>query len=98
MDSNPDVELIHDEEAAVKYMTWDTNQWISFDDAETFQEKLNWAKDVGFSGSLIWASDQGKLSRPSRAYNPSIVLSCWNPRGLTNVCQMTTNGQPIRRF
>jgi GH18 family chitinase len=76
MDSNPDVELIHDEEAAVKYMTWDTNQWISFDDAESFQEKLDWAKDVGFSGSLIWALDQGKLSRASRAYKPSILLSC----------------------
>lgn len=56
---NPSAELIHDEEAAVKYLTWDNNQWISFDDADTFQEKLDWANDVGLGGSLIWASDQG---------------------------------------
>lgn len=56
---NPSAQLIHDEEAAVKYLTWNNNQWISFDDAETFQEKLDWANDVGLGGSLIWASDQG---------------------------------------
>jgi chitinase len=47
----------HDEEAAVKYMTWDNDQWISYDDADTFKQKKEWANNVGFSGSLIWASD-----------------------------------------
>lgn len=42
----------------MKYFTWNTNQWISYDDKETFQQKLEWADGIGFSGSLIWASDQ----------------------------------------
>ncbi|KAH7317114.1 symbiotic chitinase [Stachybotrys elegans] len=48
---------VHDKEAAVKYMTWDNDQWISYDDHETFEQKIKWADDIGFSGSLIWASD-----------------------------------------
>jgi chitinase len=40
----------------VKYFLWD-GQWISYDDADTFKQKVEWANDIGFSGSLIWASD-----------------------------------------
>ncbi|KAH6687317.1 symbiotic chitinase [Plectosphaerella plurivora] len=48
---------IHDKEAAVKYFTFDKDQWISYDDADTFKQKIEWADSVGFMGSLIWASD-----------------------------------------
>ncbi|KAI9146931.1 symbiotic chitinase [Paramyrothecium foliicola] len=48
---------IHDKEAAVKYMTWDNDQWISYDDKDTFEQKIKWADSIGFAGSLIWASD-----------------------------------------
>ncbi|KAK2766602.1 hypothetical protein FQN53_006662 [Emmonsiellopsis sp. PD_33] len=51
------VDVIHDKEAAVKYFAWDSNQWISYDDGDTFKQKSDWADDIGFSGSLIWASD-----------------------------------------
>lgn len=30
---------------------------MSYDDKDTFKQKLDWANDVGFSGALIWASD-----------------------------------------
>ncbi|KAL2368872.1 hypothetical protein RJ035_003742 [Blastomyces gilchristii] len=49
--------VTHDKEAAVKYFSWDSNQWISYDDEDTFKQKVDWADEVGFSGSLIWASD-----------------------------------------
>ncbi|KAL4861996.1 hypothetical protein BDV12DRAFT_203444 [Aspergillus spectabilis] len=52
------IKVVHNKKAAVKYFTWNTNQWISFDDQETFQQMLEWADEIGFSGSLIWASDQ----------------------------------------
>jgi chitinase len=52
-----DLTVVHDKEAAVKYLHWDNDQWISFDDADTFKQKKDWANSVGFSGSLIWASD-----------------------------------------
>ncbi|OHW99356.1 chitinase [Colletotrichum incanum] len=53
----PDLKPVFDKEAAVKYITWDKNQWISYDDAETFKLKLKWANEMGFGGSMIWAVD-----------------------------------------
>ncbi|PMB70235.1 Killer toxin subunits alpha/beta [Beauveria bassiana] len=40
LQKNPDIKVIHDKEAAVKYMAWDKDQWISFDDADTFKQKV----------------------------------------------------------
>ncbi|KFA48851.1 hypothetical protein S40293_01490, partial [Stachybotrys chartarum IBT 40293] len=57
LDDNPDIEVHHDETAAVKYFSWDDDQWISFDDQDTFQQKVDWANEMGMSGALIWASD-----------------------------------------
>ncbi|KAG6197388.1 hypothetical protein E4U50_007948 [Claviceps purpurea] len=54
---NPSIKIIHDKQAAVKYFTFDKDQWVSFDDQDTFKQKVEWANSVGFSGSLIWASD-----------------------------------------
>ncbi|KAF3055152.1 Killer toxin subunits alpha/beta [Daldinia childiae] len=52
-----DITPVYDKEAAVKYLAWNTNQWISYDDEETFKDKIEWADSIGFGGSLIWASD-----------------------------------------
>lgn len=48
---------IHDEDAAVNYLVFDNNQWVSYDDAKTFKQKLDWANGIGMGGSLLWASD-----------------------------------------
>ena len=48
----------HDKEAAVKYITWDNDQWVSYDDEETFKAKINFANKLGLGGLLIWAIDQ----------------------------------------
>ncbi|RDW83598.1 glycoside hydrolase family 18 protein [Aspergillus mulundensis] len=58
LSNDSSIEVHHDKEAAVKYFTWNNDQWISYDDKETFEQKVEWANSVGFSGSLIWASDQ----------------------------------------
>ena len=60
---NPGITVHHDVEAAVKYITWDNDQWISYDDAETLRQKVDWANEMGFAGSLIWASDLGEYHR-----------------------------------
>lgn len=41
------------------YFTFDNNQWVSFDNEVTFQQKVNWADSVGLGGAMIWASDLG---------------------------------------
>lgn len=57
---HPDLKPVHDEEAAVKYVVFDRDQWVSYDDSDTFKQKVDWANKQGLGGSLIWASDTGR--------------------------------------
>lgn len=57
LDQDPKLKPVHDKEAAVNYVVYDKNQWVSYDNGTTFQQKLDWANDIGIGGSLIWASD-----------------------------------------
>jgi chitinase len=50
---------VYDKTAAVKYVTFDKDQWVSYDDKETMKQKVDWANSVGLGGALIWASDLG---------------------------------------
>lgn len=47
----------HEEDAAVKYITWGGDQWVSYDDFDTFQQKIDFANGLGLGGLLIWAID-----------------------------------------
>ncbi|KAJ7114949.1 hypothetical protein C8R44DRAFT_984268 [Mycena epipterygia] len=49
---------VFDEDAAVKYVVWDTNQWVSYDDSESFAVKMNYANDHCIGGTMIWSMDQ----------------------------------------
>ncbi|KAL4984435.1 hypothetical protein BDW68DRAFT_193691 [Aspergillus falconensis] len=49
---------IYDEVAGVKYFTWNEDQWASFDDQQTFQQKITFADSQGLGGLLIWSVDQ----------------------------------------
>jgi len=53
------VQPVHDVESAVNYVTYDNDQWVSYDDAVTMKQKVDWANSAGLGGSLIWASDLG---------------------------------------
>jgi chitinase len=75
--SDKDLKVIH-EDAAAKYSTFSNNQWVSFDDDETFKQKVDWANDVGLSGLMIWSIDQddkefsalaGLLGRSLQSYS-----------------------------
>lgn len=58
--NSPSIVPIHDETNAVKYITFDNDQWVSYDDDVTLKQKVHWANRVGLGGALIWASDLGK--------------------------------------
>ena len=60
LDQHPDIKPVHDVKAAVKYVVFNGNQWASYDDADTFKQKVDWANSQGLGGALIWASDTGK--------------------------------------
>ena len=46
---------IYDRDSAVKYIVWDQDQWVSYDDQETFKQKIEFANKLGLGGLLIWA-------------------------------------------
>ncbi|KAF5671745.1 hypothetical protein FHETE_3958 [Fusarium heterosporum] len=51
------IETIHDKTAAVNYFKFDKDQWVSYDDKRTFQQKVKWADSIGLGGLMIWAVD-----------------------------------------
>jgi chitinase len=52
-----DLTPYYDEENGVKWITWNGDQWVSYDDFETFQQKISFANGLGLGGLLIWAVD-----------------------------------------
>jgi chitinase len=46
-----------DQAAAVKIVTWDSNQWVSWDDAETLKIKQDFANRRCLGGTMVWAVD-----------------------------------------
>ncbi|KAK6000837.1 hypothetical protein QM012_003562 [Aureobasidium pullulans] len=52
------VEPVHDEKAGVKWITWNSNQWVSYDDDDTFEQKKDFANSRCLGGTMVWAIDQ----------------------------------------
>lgn len=44
-----------DKKAAVKKLVWDKDQWVSYDDKETIQMKIDYANGKCLGGTMIWA-------------------------------------------
>ncbi|KAH1913703.1 hypothetical protein KXW47_005080 [Aspergillus fumigatus] len=44
-----------DKDAAVKILTYDTNQWLTYDDGDTFKLKTDFARSQCLGGVMIWA-------------------------------------------
>ncbi|KAK2597436.1 hypothetical protein QQS21_005984 [Conoideocrella luteorostrata] len=66
------IKPVHDKEAGVKYITYGTDQWVSFDDKDTFKQKKDLASKLGLGGYLIWAIDQddAEMSALSAVLDP----------------------------
>jgi chitinase len=47
----------YDKESGVKWISWNTNQWVSYDDQDTIQQKIKYTNALGLGGLLIWAID-----------------------------------------
>jgi chitinase len=43
-------------------ITWDTNQWVSYDDNDTFKQKRDFANSRCLGGLMVWAMDQADQS------------------------------------
>ncbi|PHH89143.1 hypothetical protein CDD83_6594 [Cordyceps sp. RAO-2017] len=94
LDKNPKV--VHDREAAVKYISFSNDQWVSYDDEETFQQKVDWANELGLGGLMIWSIDQddkqfsalrGLLGRSLTSYKALMqraLVTDAGPRAMAN--------------
>ena len=56
--SKNNLKPVHDDKAAVKWITWDSNQWVSYDDDDTFKQKEVFANSRCLGGLMVWAMDQ----------------------------------------
>ncbi|KAJ5878943.1 hypothetical protein N7455_002408 [Penicillium solitum] len=63
---NPDV--TYNEQAAVNWMTWDSNQWVSFDNAKTLKQKADFANEKCLGGLFAWSIEEGG---PGTTANPN---------------------------
>lgn len=45
-----------DKTAGVQIVTWDNDQWVSYDDAETLKMKIDYANKKCLGGTLVWAA------------------------------------------
>ncbi|KAH7035724.1 putative chitinase [Microdochium trichocladiopsis] len=81
-----DAKMTLDEAAAVQIVTWDTDQWVSWDDQKTLKMKQDFANRRCLGGTMVWAIDLddgtlieelGKnLNRPkSPVYNGTYIVA-----------------------
>ncbi|GKZ26889.1 hypothetical protein AbraCBS73388_003278 [Aspergillus brasiliensis] len=56
--SSSDVQTYYDPVSTVKYNVYNGNQWISYDDAQSWQDKMRYLTGKCISGVMIWALDQ----------------------------------------
>jgi chitinase len=74
----------YDSTAAVEWTTWNSDQWVSFDNGVTMMQKRNTANKLCLGGIMIWAMDMDNddgdamsdLMGISKANDVTSALSC----------------------
>jgi chitinase len=55
--SDNNLDPFWDKTAAVKWITWDSNQWVSYDDGDTFDQKRKFANSRCLGRTMVrWRS------------------------------------------
>ncbi|KAJ5901541.1 CAZyme family GH18 [Penicillium taxi] len=55
----------YDATAGVRWLTFDSNQWVSFDDGVTMQQKISFANNLCLGDIMIWSIDQNNTAGDS---------------------------------
>ena len=87
--SKNNLKPIHDEKAGVKWITWDSNQWVSYDDTDTFAQKKDFANSRCLGGLMVWAMDQVDQTK-SNGLGPAPAVT---PPQQSNANQMSVDQQ-----
>ncbi|KAK0543803.1 hypothetical protein OC845_005939 [Tilletia horrida] len=85
---------VFDEQAAVKYLTYGGDQWVSYDDADTFLLKMNYANSICIGGTMIWSVDQDTPQGDAlAALYPDILGIAGQKDTGADSCQVTLCGE-----
>ena len=49
--------MVRDEENRMGPYAYSGDEWVSFDDIDTIQQKTEYLKSMGLGGAMIWALD-----------------------------------------
>lgn len=63
-------------------MSWDSDQWVSYDDADTFALKMDYANTMCLGGTMVWALDLDTIGSSDSAIN-NLALSGDKIKGTT---------------
>ncbi|KAL6229180.1 hypothetical protein BDW75DRAFT_245961 [Aspergillus navahoensis] len=77
-------------DAAVKTITWDTDQWVSYDDEETWKLKAEYAKSICLGGVLVWSVDEDDSNQ---TFSKGLAAALGNKINLN-----TTTGMPLEFY
>ena len=87
--SKNNLKPVHDEKTAVKWITWDNDQWVSYDDTDTFAQKKDFANSRCLGGLMVWAVDQVDQTK-SNGLGPAPAVT---PPQKSNAKQMSDDQQ-----
>jgi hypothetical protein len=82
LDLNPGAVQSYDEAAGVRWMTWGTNQWVSYDDGVTMQQKIAMANSLCLGGTMIVSKAALSVARADRSpFIPSLPCAATEAGG-----------------
>ncbi|KAF9465227.1 hypothetical protein BDZ94DRAFT_1307367 [Collybia nuda] len=79
---------------AIKYIVWNDDQWVSYDDTQTLQMKLDYANSICLGGTMIWSVDQDDSSFTAlHGLYSDVNINAPSSIDSGNQCQITGCGQ-----
>lgn len=75
-----------DKDAAVKTITWNSDQWVSFDDQDTWKIKADFAKSECLGGVLVWSIDNDDSNH---TYSNGLAAALGNPINVDTTTGLT---------
>ncbi|KAF7342007.1 putative class V chitinase [Mycena venus] len=79
-----------DQAAAVKIVTYGGNNWVSYDDADTFKLKIDYANNHCLGGTMIWAA-----SLDDKTGSAASVLGGVTGRSALSLAAISSTTDPI---
>ncbi|KAJ7653279.1 putative class V chitinase [Mycena polygramma] len=79
-----------DQTAAVKIVTYGGNNWVSYDDSETFKLKIDYSNNHCLGGTMVWAA-----SLDDKSGSAAGVLGGVTGRSALSLAAISSNSDPI---